>query len=321
MSIAIQPYSNAYEQEVIDLILSIQRTEFGVPITAEQQPDLKMIPEFYQKGNGNFWMALHKGKVVGTIALIDIGNAQVALRKMFVDACFRGKEFKTGQALLDVSVHWMREKKVTHVFLGTLDIFKAAQSFYRRNEFTELPAENLPSSFPRMKLDNMFFEKEISSCSIDILGYQPEHQPWFEKFNRAWIEQHFWMEPVDFDVLQQPEPHILKKGGFIFMAQYEREFAGTVALKKVTEHVYEFTKMAVDEKFRGKKIGEALALAAIRKAKEVKAEKIILYSNTKLAPAIALYKKLGFNEVELDASYKRSDIKMELVLTYVHELV
>lgn len=317
----IQPYSNVYEQEVIDLILSIQRTEFGVPITAEQQPDLKMIGEFYQKGNGNFWIALYEGKVVGTIALIDIGNAQVALRKMFVDARFRGKEFKTGQALLDVSLTWMRDKKIKQVFLGTLDVFKAAQTFYLKNGFTELSAESLPSAFPRMKLDNMFFEKEITDHDINILSYQPGHQPWFEKLNRAWIEQYFWMEPVDFDVLQHPEIHILEKGGFIFMAQHEIEFAGTVALKKAADHVYEFTKMAVDEKFRGKKIGEALAFAAIRKAKEMKAEKIILYSNTKLAPAIALYKKLGFNEVPLDGPYQRSDIKMELTLTYANELV
>jgi GNAT superfamily N-acetyltransferase len=91
--------------------------------------------------------------------------------------------------------------------------------------------------------------------------------------------------------------------------------AGTVALKFVDTGVYEFTKMGVVEKFQGKKIGEALALAAIQKAKSLQAKKIILYSNTKLAPAIALYKKLGFIEVPLDGPYKRSDIKMELRLS------
>jgi ribosomal protein S18 acetylase RimI-like enzyme len=41
---------------------------------------------------------------------------------------------------------------------------------------------------------------------------------------------------------------------------------------------------------------------------------ILLYSSTKLIPAIALYRKLGFVEVPLDGPYKRSDIKMELKL-------
>ena len=68
------------------------------------------------------------------------------------------------------------------------------------------------------------------------------------------------------------------------------------------------------ERFQGKKIGQALAEAAIAKARHYHAHKIILYSNTKLQPAIALYRKLGFYEVPVDGPYKRSDIKMELNL-------
>jgi hypothetical protein len=40
--------------------------------------------------NGNFWVALYEGKVVGNISLLDIGNQQVALRKMFVEKEFQG---------------------------------------------------------------------------------------------------------------------------------------------------------------------------------------------------------------------------------------
>lgn len=148
-----------------------------------------------------------------------------------------------------------------------------------------------------------------------ILDYQPQHQPWFEKFNRAWIEKYFWMEPIDFQVLQQPDIHILGKGGKILMAKWGDEFAGTVALKFVSPGVYEFTKMAVDERFQGKRIGYELSIAAIEKARGLGAEKIILYSNTKLETAISLYRKLGFVEIPLDGPYKRSDIKMELKLS------
>jgi GNAT superfamily N-acetyltransferase len=148
-----------------------------------------------------------------------------------------------------------------------------------------------------------------------IKEFTPEDQPWFEKFNRAWIEKYFWMEPIDVQVLQNPDQYIIQKGGAIFMASYNDELAGTVALKFVSPGVYEFTKMAVDEKFQGKKIGQALADSAIVKAKELGAQKIILYSNTKLGPAITLYRKLGFVEVPVDAIYKRSDIKMELTLS------
>jgi GNAT superfamily N-acetyltransferase len=150
--------------------------------------------------------------------------------------------------------------------------------------------------------------------AVTIIEYVAAHQSDFERLNRNWIEKYFWMENVDFEVLGKPDEHILRKGGFIFMAQFENEMAGTVALKFVDTGIYEFTKMAVDEKFQGLKIGKLLAMAAIEKAKEKKANKIILYSNTKLKPAIALYRKLGFIEIPVDGPYKRSDIKMELLL-------
>ena len=150
--------------------------------------------------------------------------------------------------------------------------------------------------------------------TIDVIPYRSEHQPWFEKLNRDWIEKYFWMEPIDFEVLEHPHEHIIKKGGAIFMGIYDKEIAGTAAVKFVEQGVYEFTKMAVDEKFQGKKIGKAIAEAAIAWCRETGAEKIILYSNTKLETAVGLYRKLGFIEIQLDGPYKRSDIKMELTL-------
>jgi ribosomal protein S18 acetylase RimI-like enzyme len=155
----------------------------------------------------------------------------------------------------------------------------------------------------------------MENSAIKVISYKAEHQPWFEKFNRDWIEKFFWMEPLDFEVLQNPDEYIISKGGFIFMGLYENELVGTVALKFLSPGVYEFTKMAVDEKFQGKKIGKELSIAAISKAQQLQAKKIVLYSNTKLISAIALYRKLGFVEVPLDGPYKRSDIKMELLLS------
>lgn len=148
-----------------------------------------------------------------------------------------------------------------------------------------------------------------------IIDYKAEHQPWFESLNRHWIEKYFQLEPIDQAVLKDPEGHIISKGGKILMATFDNEIAGTVALKFAGDAVYEFTKMAVDEKFQGKQIGKALALAAIEQARALSAKKIILYSNTKLTPAIGLYRKLGFVEVPVDGPYVRSNIKMELKLS------
>jgi ribosomal protein S18 acetylase RimI-like enzyme len=149
---------------------------------------------------------------------------------------------------------------------------------------------------------------------LEITDYESAHQPWFERLNRNWIEEFFWMESIDYEVLQHPEVHIIEEGGSILMAIANGEVVGTVALKYVEPDIFEFTKMAVDTRFRGMKIGETLALKAIERARKCDAAKIILYSNTVLAPAIALYRKLGFREVPLDGPYERSNIKMELML-------
>jgi len=154
----------------------------------------------------------------------------------------------------------------------------------------------------------------MESAVLEIVGYRSIHQPWFEQLNRQWIEQDFHMEPIDFEVLQHPEEHIISGGGKIFMANLEGVTVGTVAMKKAGDGVFELTKMAVDQRFRGRKIGEALAEAAISWAKDNGVKSVILYSSTKLQPALSLYLKLGFVNVPVDGPYKRSDVKMILDL-------
>ena len=149
---------------------------------------------------------------------------------------------------------------------------------------------------------------------LHIVEFRTEHQPIFERLNREWIEQYFWMEPIDTLVLQHPEEQILGKGGHILIACWEDEPVGVAALRPIDNTTFEFTKMAVDKKFRGRKIGLQLTEAAIQKAKDLGAKTVILYSSTKLIAAISLYRKLGFREIPVDPIYKRSDIKMKIDL-------
>ncbi|MCI1005771.1 GNAT family N-acetyltransferase [Herbaspirillum sp. C7C8] len=155
--IEIQAYRPEHAQGVVDVILPIQQEEFGIPITLEGQPDLKDIAGFYQKGHGNFWVALDGGKVVGTISLLDIGNAQVALRKMFVAASHRGKEHGTAARLLDGAIAWARAQGVRQIFLGTTDKFLAAHRFYEKNGFRLIEKSTLPPAFPVMVVDSRFY--------------------------------------------------------------------------------------------------------------------------------------------------------------------
>jgi len=157
----IQIYTDKHKQEVIDLILHIQQKEFNIPITIEKQPDLNDIVNFYQTGKGNFWVATVDHKVVGTIGLLDIGNSQGALRKMFVNDLYRGKPHGVGQALLDTLFSWAKKNAISNVFLGTTEKFIAAQKFYVRNGFSEIPVESLPKNFPIMAVDKKFYRYDM----------------------------------------------------------------------------------------------------------------------------------------------------------------
>jgi len=155
--IQIQRFEPADQQGVIDVIVPIQREEFGIAISAEDQPDLQAIPEFYQVGSGDFWVARKDGQIIGTIGLKDIGAQQTALRKMFVAAPFRGREFGVAASLLSTLLEEAGKRGVKDIYLGTTDKFLAAHRFYEKHGFVEVAKADLPESFPVMKVDSKFY--------------------------------------------------------------------------------------------------------------------------------------------------------------------
>ncbi|WP_251358618.1 GNAT family N-acetyltransferase [Kangiella sp. TOML190] len=154
-------FSDEYKEQVIELIVSIQQKEFDIPIGAEEQPDLEKVQTFYQQRNGNFWLALINKQVVGTVALLDIGNNQAALRKMFVHAEFRGPNYGIAKALLARLLNWSEEKEINEIYLGTTSKFLAAHRFYEKNNFQETSKSELPKSFPVMQVDTKFYKCTI----------------------------------------------------------------------------------------------------------------------------------------------------------------
>jgi GNAT superfamily N-acetyltransferase len=165
-SILIEPIYNNYCARIIDIILPIQQIEFGVPITLEGQPDLLDIETNYHKDGGGFWGALNKEELVGTIALINVGHNAGVIRKMFVKKAYRGKELNIAQHLLESLIDYCKQQGITDIYLGTVDILKAACRFYERNGFVKIDMEALPSYFPRMKADNTFYHLALKYKAI-----------------------------------------------------------------------------------------------------------------------------------------------------------
>lgn len=147
---------------------------------------------------------------------------------------------------------------------------------------------------------------------IDIVDYTEEHKEAIKTLNYAWLEKYFKVEPGDALSLSDPREYILDKGGSIYYVRWKGEIVGTVSLLRKSDEVFEVGKMAVSERAQGHHIGNMLLEHCFHEAKKKGIKKLILYSNTSLGPAIHLYKKYGFREIELEQGlYERANIKME----------
>jgi GNAT superfamily N-acetyltransferase len=149
---------------------------------------------------------------------------------------------------------------------------------------------------------------------VRIVPYDParaDHRAAFRDLNIAWIERYFVVEPRDRHELDDPEGHVLATGGRIFMAEAGDAVLGTCALLPMGDDAWELAKMAVREDARGRGVGRMLGESVIAAARESGAARVELLSNRRLAPAIALYRRLGFVEAPMHPTeYARANIRM-----------
>ncbi|GAB2786227.1 DNA-binding MarR family transcriptional regulator/predicted GNAT family N-acyltransferase [Hymenobacter luteus] len=155
--------------------------------------------------------------------------------------------------------------------------------------------------------------------AVRIREYEPQFQPDFKRLNIEWIERYFRVEEPDLKALDHPEEYILQPGGRILLAEYQGQIVGACALLRMDADTVELAKMAVSPAAQGLGIGFRLGEAAIAQARALGSKRLYLESNTKLAPAIQLYHKLGFRKTVAGqpSPYERCNIQMELVLQEV----
>jgi GNAT superfamily N-acetyltransferase len=147
MKISIQIYADIYQKQVENLVLGIQNGEFNLGLTAQDQPDLPNIGEFYKEGC--FWIALNEqNQVMGTIGLEPLNEKQAVLRKMFLDKSMRGnKDLNLAQNLFETLVNYTQQKGYQELWLDTPLMAQAAHRFYERNGFELMPRANVPKSY------------------------------------------------------------------------------------------------------------------------------------------------------------------------------
>jgi GNAT superfamily N-acetyltransferase len=156
----------------------------------------------------------------------------------------------------------------------------------------------------------------IDRLDLRIVDYEPRHRDAFRDLNLAWIEEYFEVEETDRRQLSDPETSILADGGAILVAELESEPVAVCALIAAGPGHFELAKMGTRKDLRGSGVGRKLMLATLGKARALGAHKVSLLTHHSLAPALHLYRSVGFVEVEVPADnpYARADVAMEMEL-------
>lgn len=87
--------------------------------------------------------------------------------------------------------------------------------------------------------------------------------------------------------------------GRLLLLYEEDKLAGCVALRRIGDRVCEMKRLFLRDRFRGKGLGRALALSIVREAKGIGYARMRLDTlPPTMNDAIALYRSLGFKEIE-----------------------
>lgn len=149
---------------------------------------------------------------------------------------------------------------------------------------------------------------------MKVIEYQDKYKQDFIRLNLNWIENYFSLEEEDRRILDHIEEEIAS-GGMIYLALIDENVAAVCMAVPTGDNVWEICKLAADDRWKGHGAGSAVFKACMDYAVAHGAEKLTLISNSILTPALHIYRKFGFRQVEVDRTeYARCDIQFEYMV-------
>ena len=282
---------------------------------------------YIQSGAGGVWLAFAGKQPIGCIVLHGLGFEIGEIKRLYVCASHRrqGLADRLLRALeqnaIQLSYEWL--------YLDTKDDLDPAIRFYQRHGYKRCDRYNnnpqatifmrkrLADDSPQLPILGVA-NSRYDGSTVLIRSFRPEDANDFRRLNEEWITRYFRLEEKDSRTLQDPGKYILAPGGYVAMAFVENDAIGCCALIRQGDRSFEVAKMAVTPSWQGRRLGRKLLEHVIGEARQLKAERLYLETNSRLTPAIRLYESLGFRHLPAEritpSPYRRADVYMELFL-------
>lgn len=158
-------------------------------------------------------------------------------------------------------------------------------------------------------LSNKIFTGVIMSIEIvEAYPYKNETKALFDEYTKMLVDgnnefkNYLKLQNYDHETENLEEKYGLPYGR-LYLALYNGNIAGCIALRKIDNENCELKRLYVKPEYRGKNIGGYLVKHIIKDAKEIGYKHILLDTLPFLEIAINMYKRYGFYEI---ASYNNS---------------
>lgn len=112
----------------------------------------------------------------------------------------------------------------------------------------------------------------------------------------AFTDEYFNQRAIEEELGSLPGEYVPPRGR-LWLAFYNGQPAGCVALRGTDDHVCEMKRMFVYPRFHGKGVGRELCKAFIREAKAIGYLSIKLDTSIRQEEALGLYTKMGFKRI------------------------
>ncbi|MDE6758971.1 MAG: helix-turn-helix domain-containing GNAT family N-acetyltransferase [Clostridia bacterium] len=153
-----------------------------------------------------------------------------------------------------------------------------------------------------------------SERAFKVIPFEERYRQDFIDFNTDWITTYFEkVEKHDIEEFENIDKD-LENGAMIFVAVRDGIALATCMAKPLDDSTWEICKLASNKNLPHKGAGNAVFEASANWALNNGAKRLFILSNSKLKPALHIYKKFGFKEIKLDNyGYERGNIAFEYV--------